>query len=108
MIFPTVPAFRMASDSPVRVERTESVLTLTIDRPGRLNALDVPSFRRLRLELEAAALDRSLRCVLLTGAGTAFCAGGDVAVMEEHRAQGTLDRLFHELTGERGTFRADH
>ncbi len=45
-------------------------------------------------------MDRSVRCVLLTGAGSAFCAGGDVAVMEEHRAEGTLDRLFHELTGE--------
>ena len=84
----------------MRTERSGSVLTLTIDRPHRLNALDVPSFRRLRLELEAAALDRSVRCVLLTGAGSAFCAGGDVATMEEHRTQGTLDRLFHELTGE--------
>ncbi|MHB1932148.1 MAG: enoyl-CoA hydratase/isomerase family protein [Thermoplasmata archaeon] len=87
-------------EAPVRLQRSGSVLTLTIHRPQRLNALDVPSFRRLRLELEAAALDRSVRCVLLTGAGSAFCAGGDVAVMEEHRAEGTLDRLFHELTGE--------
>jgi len=85
---------------PVRVERDGSVSIVTIDRPERLNALDVPSFRWLRHELEAAALDRSVRCVLLTGAGSAFCAGGDVAVMEEHRKAGTLDRLFHELTGE--------
>jgi len=71
-----------------------------IDRPERRNALDLPSFRELRERLEEVAMDRSIRCVVLTGSGAAFCAGGDVQVMEEHRARGTLDRLFYELTGE--------
>lgn len=86
--------------APVRTERRGSVLEIRICRPERLNALDVPSFRRLREQLQAAALDRSVRAVLLTGEGRAFCAGGDVAVMDEFRERGELARLFHELTGE--------
>jgi 2-(1,2-epoxy-1,2-dihydrophenyl)acetyl-CoA isomerase len=84
----------------IETERRASVLTITINRPERLNALDVPSMRELRQTLQATAVDRSVRCVLLTGAGSAFCAGGDVADMEEHRVRGDLPLLFHELTGE--------
>ncbi len=84
----------------VRSERDGPVATITLDRPERLNALDVPSMLALRRELEAAAAEPAIRAVLLRGAGAAFCAGGDVATMEEHRAAGDLPRLFHELTGE--------
>jgi len=74
-----------------------------INRPERLNALDVPSMRELRRILQETSVDPTVRCVLLTGAGKAFCAGGDVATMEEHRVAGTLPHLFHELTGEQET-----
>lgn len=77
-----------------------AVRVLTIDRPDRLNALDTTSMKELRLALQSAALDAGSRAVVLTGAGKAFCAGGDVATMEEHRARGDLPQLFHELTGE--------
>ena len=77
-----------------------AVRTLTIDRPDRRNALDTESMKELRLALQAAALDRATRAVVLTGAGGAFCAGGDVATMEAYRAKGELPQLFHELTGE--------
>jgi len=87
-----MPAIRVAQDGPVR--------TVTIDRPERLNALDVPSMRALREALEAAGADPSVRCVLLRGEGRAFCAGGDVATMDEHRKGGRLPQLFHDLTGE--------
>jgi 2-(1,2-epoxy-1,2-dihydrophenyl)acetyl-CoA isomerase len=89
----------MTADTPVRVARRASTVTITISRPSRLNALDVPSFRAVHAELQTAALDRSVRAVVLTGEGSAFCAGGDVAAMEESRANGDLPRLFHELTG---------
>ena len=84
----------------VRTERRGSVLQLQIDRPDRLNALDVPSFYEVRRALQTAALDPGSRAVILTGAGRAFCAGGDVAVMDDHRKAGDLATLFHELTGE--------
>ncbi len=84
----------------IRTERDGAVLTLTIHRPERLNALDVPSMLALRQALQEASTDRAVRAVLLTGAGTAFCAGGDVAVMDEYRARGELPALFHALTAE--------
>lgn len=84
----------------IAVRQEAAVRTIVIDRADRLNALDPPSMRELRIALQGAALDPSVRAVLLTGAGRAFCAGGDVAAMEEHRAAGTLPELFHELTGE--------
>ena len=91
---------RAMAQSCVRTERRGSVLRLQIARPERLNALDVPSFYEVRRALQSAALDPDIRAVLLTGAGHAFCAGGDVAVMDEHRKAGDLATLFHELTGE--------
>ena len=84
----------------IRTSRTDAVLTISIDRPEQLNALDVPSMRELRVALQKAAIDARVRALLLTGEGNAFCAGGDVAAMEEHRARGELATLFHELTGE--------
>lgn len=84
----------------IRETRDGSVATITIDRPDRLNALDVATMRELHGALERVAVDPHVRSVLLTGAGRAFSAGGDVATMAEHVAAGTLPALFHELTGE--------
>jgi len=84
----------------IRTDRIGSVIKITLDRPERLNALDVPSLRELRQALQKAGVDPEARAVLLTGEGSAFCAGGDVATMDEHRARGELPTLFHELTGE--------
>jgi len=84
----------------VRSESDGPVLTVTIDRPERLNALDVPSMRTLRESLEAAGAASAVRAVVLRGEGRAFCAGGDVATMDEQRQAGGLAQLFHDLTGE--------
>lgn len=84
----------------IETDRHGAVTRITINRPERLNALDVPSMRQLRGQLTQVAVDPSVRAVVLTGAGGAFCAGGDVATMEEHRRTGRLPELFHELTGE--------
>lgn len=53
------------------------VLTITLDRAGKKNALDQTAQRRLVEVLEAAALDESLRVIHLTGAGDDFCSGSD-------------------------------
>ncbi|MCI4329263.1 MAG: enoyl-CoA hydratase-related protein [Thermoplasmata archaeon] len=82
------------------VRREGSIVELCLCRPERLNAFDVASFQRFRLALEEISLDPSVRAVILTGSGRAFCAGGDVAAMEECRKAGTLPAFFHDLTGE--------
>jgi 2-(1,2-epoxy-1,2-dihydrophenyl)acetyl-CoA isomerase len=81
-------------------ERSGTTLTITINRPDRLNALDIPAMVELRSALQAATVAKEVRAVLLTGAGSAFCAGGDVGVMDEYREKGTLPDLFHRLTAE--------
>jgi 2-(1,2-epoxy-1,2-dihydrophenyl)acetyl-CoA isomerase len=67
-------------------ERTDGVLTLTLNRPESLNSLDVELKVALLEAVAAAATDPACRAVVLTGAGRGFCAGQDlkehVAVLE--------------------------
>lgn len=63
----------------LRVERADGVVTLTLDRPERRNAIDVPTWQALAAELRAVAASRGDRVVVLTGAGGTFCAGGDLS-----------------------------
>ena len=56
----------------------DGVLTLTMNRPERLNALTIPLMRHLNDALRKAEIDPDVRVVVLRGAGKGFCAGGDV------------------------------
>ena len=68
------------SSQPVLSERLEGgVLTLTLNRPERLNALTGPLIEALSAALMRAAAERECRAVLITGAGRGFCAGADLA-----------------------------
>jgi enoyl-CoA hydratase/carnithine racemase len=67
----------------VLVAQSDGVLTLTLNRPDSLNALTVEVMGALADRLEAAAADRSARAVVITGAGSAFSAGGDLAFLQE-------------------------
>lgn len=55
------------------------VATLTLSRPEVLNAISRPLAADLGAALAAAAADPAVRCLIITGAGKAFCAGGDLA-----------------------------
>jgi 2-(1,2-epoxy-1,2-dihydrophenyl)acetyl-CoA isomerase len=68
----------MSDVGPVVVaERRGSQLWLELNRPERLNAMNGELMDLLRRHLQAAADDVEIRCVILTGKGRAFCAGGD-------------------------------
>jgi 2-(1,2-epoxy-1,2-dihydrophenyl)acetyl-CoA isomerase len=67
------------------------VLTLTLNRPEALNALSREMTRALRDGMEAAALDRGVGAVILTGAGRAFCAGADLKDVVARREAGERD-----------------
>jgi enoyl-CoA hydratase/carnithine racemase len=63
----------------IRVERDGPVLTVVLDRQERRNALNEDVARGIEASLDEAEADRSVRAVVLTGAGDkAFCAGGDL------------------------------
>lgn len=70
----------------LRVETEGAVATLTLDRPAALNALTVPIKYALLDALIAIAADRTIRAVILTGAGRAFCAGQDLAERDDPAA----------------------
>jgi 2-(1,2-epoxy-1,2-dihydrophenyl)acetyl-CoA isomerase len=57
------------------------VLTLTMNRPEAKNALSRPMVEALGKQLALAELDVAVKCIVLTGAGNGFCAGGDVKGM---------------------------
>lgn len=60
------------------VSREDAVLTVTINRPHRKNALDPAAMVGLREAIDATAADETVRAVVLTGAGGDFCAGSDL------------------------------
>ena len=70
------------------MERHQGVVSMTIDRPERRNALDAATFGVLRDELRAVAARPEDRVVVVTGAGDAFCAGGDLRSGPPPRREG--------------------
>ena len=56
----------------------DGVATVTLNRPDRRNAIDVPAMRLLADNLGALATRADVRCVVLRGSGGAFCAGADL------------------------------
>jgi 2-(1,2-epoxy-1,2-dihydrophenyl)acetyl-CoA isomerase len=63
----------------VLIEAVDSgVAVLTLNRPDSLNALNTDLMRRLVEGVRRATEDEAVRCIVLTGAGRGFCAGGDV------------------------------
>jgi enoyl-CoA hydratase/carnithine racemase len=67
----------------ILVSEANGIATITLNRPDKLNAFIGHMRRDLAEALEHAGSDRSIRVVIVTGAGRAFCAGGDVAYMAE-------------------------
>lgn len=75
------------------------VLTLTLNRPQARNAMSDDMNQALARQLAEAELDTEVRCVVLTGAGQGFCAGGDVKGMNERNSSGgaalSVDEAIH-------------
>ena len=74
----------MSSDL-IKLEVADGVVTITLNRPDRLNALGAAMRNQLFEALEAMETDPEARVVMITGAGRAFCSGGDVKEMSERR-----------------------
>jgi 2-(1,2-epoxy-1,2-dihydrophenyl)acetyl-CoA isomerase len=68
-----------AAEALVLVTQTGTVRTLTLNRPQALNSFTTAMHAELLAALEAAAADAGVRCVVVTGAGRAFCAGQDLS-----------------------------
>src|SRR5215813_12392039 len=67
----------------IDITEDNNIVTITLNRPEKLNALFGHMRRDLAEALEEAGSDYSVRVVIITAAGRGFCAGGDVAYMAE-------------------------
>jgi 2-(1,2-epoxy-1,2-dihydrophenyl)acetyl-CoA isomerase len=100
-----------ALEAPLITEQEGRVLILTLNRPARLNALTEELHEQLQLAVAAASRDAGIGAVVLTGAGRAFCSGGDLVgrkqgpgtapTMEQRadelRRHGETARLLHDM-----------
>ena len=77
----------------------DGIATLTLNRPDRLNALSTPVMDGLLEALPRLATDPAVGAIVLTGAGCAFCSGGDVKSMAEASSQRTLEDAVTHLRG---------
>lgn len=86
-------------NAPVLLSIQSSVARITLNRPERLNAFNVELFSALFAALDTVEADRSCRALVLTGAGTGFCAGQDLE--ERRRAPESAPIDLGVSTGER-------
>ena len=81
--------------STLELRRSGPVLTLLFNRPDRLNAIDARMHTELARVFAEIARDAEARAVVVTGAGRAFCAGGDIDWFQDITAA-EADLLFTE------------
>lgn len=74
-------------------ELREGIARITLNRPDKRNALDSEMVAELKSVFSASAADPACRVVLLTGAGTDFCSGADLASLEKTAQASVLDNM---------------
>ena len=91
----------MIAPTSFKADQKDGVLTLTLSRPDKLNALTFAVYRELRETFEAIDSEEGVRAVVLTGEGRGFCSGGDakdiIAKLFDMDMQGLLE--FTRMTG---------
>ena len=86
----------MSSEPVVLTADEDRVRILTLNRPEKRNAFDLALRTELIKAIDAAMADDQVRVLVLTGAGGAFCAGGDISIMEQQSREDAAARA--ELT----------
>jgi 2-(1,2-epoxy-1,2-dihydrophenyl)acetyl-CoA isomerase len=85
------------TDSPLLVDVTDGVATLTMNRPEAMNSLDTSLKLALVEAVNAVAADDEVRCVVLTGSGRAFCVGQDLKEHVQTMKGPERDQLFRTV-----------
>lgn len=66
----------------IKVEKTDGVAVVTLNRPEKLNAVNLEMRQEILSLLKELEADDEVRVVIFTGAGKAFCAGADISELE--------------------------
>jgi enoyl-CoA hydratase len=77
----------------LKVETKAAVAVLTLNRPEKLNALNNDLLNAIVEALDRIELDKTLRAVVITGAGRAFSAGADIAAFQRHLQAGPAEAV---------------
>src|ERR1700692_3914127 len=88
----------MSDEELIKITEANGIVTITLNRPDRLNAFVGHMRRDLAEALEEAGSDPEVRVVVINGEGRAFCAGGDVQFMAELVERGDSEE-FARLLG---------
>jgi len=81
----------------IEFEKQQGVARVTIHHPKRFNAMSRSMWRELKRVFEDIGRDTALRCVVVTGRGAHFCAGGDISEYADFRFHEASLREFHEV-----------
>lgn len=80
----------------LRNDRTDGLTTLTLNRPNAFNSLSKDLLSALQAELDAIAASKSVRVVVIAGAGKAFCSGHDLKEMRANHSKDYMQALFKQ------------
>jgi methylglutaconyl-CoA hydratase len=103
---PTADGATGERDLPVLIRRDGGIVTLTLNRPGQRNALDPELAGALAAAVEAASAEPKTRVIVLTGAGSAFCAGAKLDTLLAASVRGDVDGVRASFEVIEGVYRA--
>lgn len=83
----------------VLLDRDDAIATVTLDHPGKKNALDASMWHALESIFTTLDADDTLRCIVVQGAGGAFAAGGDLVEMQTLRSTVAGALAYHAQVG---------
>jgi enoyl-CoA hydratase/carnithine racemase len=84
----------------ILIGKADNIVTVTLNRPSRMNAFNRQMEIELAQVLDAVSRDKTVRVLVITGAGRAFCSGGDVSENMAQEYGGTVQKIsdtFHEM-----------
>ena len=87
----------LSTDAVLLSRPASGVAVLTLNRPSTRNAMNVELTREWDRVLDELSDDGEIRCLVVTGAGTSFCAGADLSWLDQGNPDTTIDRLRNRM-----------
>ena len=92
-----IPEIASIKEDLVLYKEENSVVTLTLNRPKKFNALSEQMLNILQENLDYIATNESIRIVIIQGSGKAFCAGHDLKEIRTLKKKSNCQKLFKKI-----------